>query len=94
MNLLGLDDDDDLSPGDWDDLEEEAARYHHDDDLVFTVKKGSKGSKARPIPAPRRKLLPPVGFAGAMAQAREQGDTSFVFPVVYTGDSDDEDSPT
>lgn len=92
-NLLGLDDDDDLSPGDWDDLEEEAARYHHDDDLVFTVKKGSKGSKG-PIPAPHRKLLPPVGFAGAMAQAREQGDTSFVFPVVYTGDSDDEDSPT
>lgn len=29
-----------------------------------------------------------------MAQAREQGDTSFVFPVVYTGDSDDKDSPT
>lgn len=88
--LMQSNDEDDLSPGDWDDLEEQAALYRHDDDLVFPVKREPRD---RPVPTPRRKLLPPIGFAGAMAQAREQGDTTFAFPVVYTGDSDDEGAP-
>lgn len=87
--LEGNWDDDDLSPGDWDGLEEQAAHYHDDDDLVFPVKR----KQERPATAPRRKYLPPVGFAGAMAEAREKGDLSFAFPVVYTGNSDDEDAP-
>lgn len=88
---LGINNDDDLTPGDWDDLEEQAAHYHdRDDDFLFPVR---RTLKTKPVPAPRRKLLPPVGFAGAMAQAREQGDMTFAFPVVYTGDSEDEEAP-
>lgn len=85
--------DDSLDPADEADLEEEAAKYEleedrdHHRDFPVVLKQKSR----RPVPAPRRrKLLPPVGFQGAMAQAREEGDTSFTFPVVYTRDSDDE----
>lgn len=82
--------DDDLSPEDWDDLEEQAAHYHDDDELILPVKR--KVVKKKPQ-ALRRKPLPPVGFAGAMAEAREKGDLTFTFPVVFMGESDDDDTP-
>lgn len=83
------DEDDFLSPSDEEELEEEAAGYHNYDDLALFAKSHKKGKKV----TPRRKYLPPVGFAGAMAQAREEGDATFTFPVVFMGESDDEEEP-
>ncbi|XP_012590442.1 PREDICTED: endogenous retrovirus group K member 5 Gag polyprotein-like, partial [Condylura cristata] len=70
---------------DWD-LEEEAAKYNNDEyrdhegghlhypKLTFAAPR----SKHKP----KHAALPPIGFRGAMAEARKTGDFSFAFPVV------------
>lgn len=75
------------------DLEEEAARYEpceerdrRHDRMALSVR------RPKPKPAPRKKgLLTPVGFQGAIAQARQEGDATFAFPVIHHLDSEDEE---
>ncbi|XP_033614635.1 endogenous retrovirus group K member 8 Gag polyprotein-like [Fukomys damarensis] len=41
----------------------------------------------KPVPKPRR-YLPPIGFQGAIAQAKAEGDMSFTFPIVLYDDEE------
>ncbi|XP_019062194.1 endogenous retrovirus group K member 19 Gag polyprotein-like [Fukomys damarensis] len=78
-------------PDDWD-LEDagkyESEEYHPEEYnnpppqvmISAPIKKHGK-----PVPKPRR-YLPPVGFQGAIAQAKTEGDMSFTFPVVLYDD--------
>lgn len=73
---------------DWDDLAEEEQEYNdqhypdeRDHEVVAMVPLPRK-SKQPPVPKPRRKLLPPVGFQAAVQEARRTGDLTFSFPVV------------
>lgn len=81
-------------PDDWD-LDDEAGKYeseeYHPEEynnpppevmISAPIKKHGK-----PIPKPRR-CLPPVGFQGAIAQAKAKGDMSFTFPVVLYDDEE------
>ncbi|QDK64673.1 gag [Black Syrian hamster retrovirus] len=95
---------DDLNLGTEDEaeLKREASEYDSDEDRdhrgrSYPVLRHSKSKSERmrvqkDISKPKRKeYLPPIGFQGALAEAREQGDTSFMFPVIFNGNSDDED---
>ena len=87
---LGCADDGD---DDWglDDQQEEAEweddfRDHHPPRVAMA----NLSIRPRPVPKPQRRHMPPVGFQGALAEARQTGDTSLgIFPVVETGDNDE-----
>lgn len=47
-------------------------------------------TKRRPVPKPCSRPLPPVGFQGALAEARKVGDTSLgIFSVMELGENDE-----
>ncbi|XP_050005033.1 endogenous retrovirus group K member 8 Gag polyprotein [Alexandromys fortis] len=80
--------------GDWglDDQQEETEweddfRDHTDPPVRAAIGNITKG---KPVPKPRSRPLPPVGFQGALAEARKTGDTSLgIFPVTEIGDNDE-----
>ncbi|KAM6143263.1 endogenous retrovirus group K member 7 Gag polyprotein-like [Erethizon dorsatum] len=81
------DDKDDTLPPDYAaELDEEAARYHHDDEFPILTDKikwkhrrKKKGSGYTPMD---------VGFRGALKKAREAGEPLLNFPVLFSGDNE------
>ncbi|XP_055980114.1 endogenous retrovirus group K member 7 Gag polyprotein-like [Sorex fumeus] len=68
---------------DWDVADEMAKRDFEDDfrdHQLPPMRAFPVGRAKKPIPKPRL-CPPPVGFQGAMAEARRLGDTSFAFPI-------------
>lgn len=73
-------------------MEEEAARYESHEDRDYQDKMALSMKRPKPKPAPRKKgLLTPIGFQGAIAQARQEGDATFAVPVTHHLDSEDEE---